>query len=125
MTGSGVPTSGFVYKLVSRAGDDGQMVSVAKKSADKVSVGGRKQPVRRLKDGVAQAEVIGIGAEPRHDADDRPLLVELWRDGERVHHDTLDDARARLRSALAELPASARQLSKADPVLETIYEELS
>ena len=124
VTGSGVPTSGFVYKLVSRAGDDGTMVSVAKKSADKVSVGGRKHAVRRLDaHGRAQAEVIGIGSAPRTDSDDRPLLVELVRDGERVHHDTLDAARARLQSALAELPAAARQLSKGDPVLDTIYEQ--
>src|SRR5699024_6943298 len=32
VTGSGAPTSGFVYKLVARADDDGEMVSVAKKS---------------------------------------------------------------------------------------------
>jgi nicotinate phosphoribosyltransferase len=124
VTGSGVPTSGFVYKLVSRADDDGQMVSVAKKSLDKVSVGGRKYALRRrTASGRAQAEVIGIGAEPGHDGDDRPLLVELVRDGERVHAETLDDARCRLRTALAELPPAATQLSKGDPVLDTVYEE--
>ena len=32
VTGSGAPTSGFVYKLVAREGSDGQMVGVAKKS---------------------------------------------------------------------------------------------
>ncbi|WP_457208151.1 nicotinate phosphoribosyltransferase, partial [Nocardioides sp. P5_C9_2] len=42
VTGSGHPTCGFVYKLVSRAGDDGRMVSVAKRSTDKASIGGRK-----------------------------------------------------------------------------------
>ncbi|WP_308199725.1 nicotinate phosphoribosyltransferase [Aeromicrobium wangtongii] len=125
VTGSGVPTSGFVYKLVSRADDDGQMVSVAKKSADKVSVGGRKYAMRRLgPTGRAQAEVIGIGSSPDHDANDRPLLVELVRDGKRVHTDSLEDARARLQASLAELPASARRLSKADPVLDTIYQEM-
>ena len=124
VTGSGVPTSGFVYKLVSRADDEGQMVSVAKKSLDKVSVGGRKYALRRrTSSGRAQAEVIGIGSEPQHDGDDRSLLVELVRDGERVLTETLDDARARLRTALAELPPAATQLSKGDPVLETVYEE--
>jgi nicotinate phosphoribosyltransferase len=124
VTGSGVPTSGFVYKLVSRAGDDGEMVSVAKKSQDKVSVGGRKHAVRRLDaSGRAQAEVLGIGEPPQHDGNDRPLLVELVRDGERVHDEPLDAARDRLRSALAELPATARALSKSDPVLDTIYEQ--
>lgn len=124
VTGSGVPTSGFVFKLVSRADDDGEMISVAKKSLDKVSRGGRKYALRRLsKAGRAQAEVIGIGTPPIDDGDDRPLLVELVRDGVRVHTETLDDARARLRSSLAELPLAAAQLSKGDPVLETVYKE--
>ncbi|MET0819403.1 MAG: nicotinate phosphoribosyltransferase [Aeromicrobium sp.] len=124
VTGSGVPTSGFVYKLVSRAGDDDEMVPVAKKSQDKVSVGGRKHALRRLDaSGRAQAEVLGIGAAPRHDGDDRPLLVELVRGGERVHDEPLEAARDRLQSALRELPAAARQLSKGDPVLDTIYEQ--
>src|ERR687890_506998 len=47
VTGSGHPTSGFVYKLVSREGPDGSMVDVAKKSTEKTSVGGRKHAVRR------------------------------------------------------------------------------
>ncbi|AWB91598.1 nicotinate phosphoribosyltransferase [Aeromicrobium chenweiae] len=124
VTGSGVPTSGFVYKLVSRADDDGRMVSVAKRSQDKVSVGGRKYALRRLgPNGRAQAEVIGVDGTPVHDENDRSLLVELVRDGKRIHHESLEDSRARLRSSLAELPASARQLSKSDPVLETVYEE--
>ena len=39
------------------------MVSVAKKSVDKISIGGRKYALRRLRrpTGVAEAEVIGIG----------------------------------------------------------------
>ena len=47
VTGSGHPTCGFVYKLVAREDDDGEMVDVAKKSKDKVSVGGRKFALRR------------------------------------------------------------------------------
>ncbi len=58
VTGSGHPTSGFVYKLVARAGDDSPdapLVAVAKKSTDKISVGGRKYALRRLDDhGVAE-----------------------------------------------------------------------
>lgn len=124
VTGSGVPTSGFVYKLVSRSDDDGDMVSVAKKSLDKISKGGRKYALRRRgPGGRAQAEIIGVGTRPHDDGDDRSLLVELVRDGKPVLVETLDDARARLRSSLAELPMAAAQLSKGDPVLETIYEE--
>ncbi|MCW2825251.1 MAG: nicotinate phosphoribosyltransferase [Aeromicrobium sp.] len=124
VTGSGVPTSGFVYKLVARAGDDGQMLPVAKKSKDKTSVGGRKYALRRRSaNGTATAEVIGIGEAPASDADDRSLLVELVRDGKRVHTESLEEARTRLRAALAELPATAMQLSRSDPALDTIYEE--
>ena len=53
VTGSGHPTCGFVYKLVARADTDepdAPLVSVAKKSIDKVSVGGRKYALRRLTD---------------------------------------------------------------------------
>lgn len=124
VTGSGVPTSGFVYKLVSRADDDGVMVPVAKKSVDKVSVGGRKYAMRRRsKAGRAQAEVIGIGSAPDNDGNDRSLLVELVRNGERVYTENLADSRLRLQASLAELPASSRQLSKSDPVLPTVFEE--
>src|SRR5215210_6692197 len=64
VTGSGHPTSGFVYKLVARSESDdpdAPLLPVAKKSADKISIGGRKHALRRLSaDGVAEAELIGI-----------------------------------------------------------------
>ena len=85
VTGSGHPTCGFVYKLVAREDTDGEIVGVAKKSKDKISIGGRKYALRRLStDGVAQAEVIGIGQPAENDGDDRALLVPLVRDGDVV-----------------------------------------
>ena len=124
VTGSGHPTCGFVYKLVAREGDDGVMVSVAKKSVDKISIGGRKFALRRLdEDGVAETEVIGIGTPPENDGNDRPLLVELVRDGEVVGREPLDDARARHAAARAELPWSAQQMSKGEPLIPTIHLE--
>ena len=70
------------------------MVSVAKKSTDKISIGGRKYALRRRSAaGVAEAEVIGIGEPPVDDGDDRPLLVRLVRAGEVVGRESLDDAR--------------------------------
>ncbi len=70
-----------------------------RRASDKISVGGRKSALRRRDaDGTAQAEVIGIDLDPVDDGDDRPLLVELVRDGARVHKETLDDARERLRA---------------------------
>ncbi|KQY58638.1 nicotinate phosphoribosyltransferase [Aeromicrobium sp. Root495] len=122
VTGSGAPTSGFVYKLVARADDDGTLVPVAKKSTSKLSVGGRKWALRRLgTDGVAQAELVGIGHSPEDDGDDRTLLVPLVEAGERVHHDTLDAARARHQAAMGELPAAAHKLSRGEPALATSY----
>ncbi|HWV27478.1 MAG TPA: nicotinate phosphoribosyltransferase [Aeromicrobium sp.] len=122
VTGSGVPTSGFVYKLVARADDSGTMIPVAKKSSDKVSVGGRKYALRRRTNGRAVAEVIGIGTPPADNGDDRPLLVELVRDGEVVHRPTNDEISAHHRSAMAELPPTASQLSPGGPVLDTVWQ---
>ncbi len=122
VTGSGHPTSGFVYKLVSRADEQGRMLPVAKKSKDKASVGGRKYALRRLSpEGVAQAEVVGIGAEPVDDGDDRSLLVPLVRDGEVVGRESLEAARQRHLASREELPLPARMLSKGQPVIPTVH----
>ena len=81
VTGSGHPTCEFVYKLVARAESDdvaAPMVAVAKKSVNKISVGGRKYALRRLSEqGTAQAEIIGLGVPLSSDGNDRPLLVQL------------------------------------------------
>ena len=96
VTGSGAPTAGLVYKLVAREGAGGELVGVAKRSHDKISIGGRKWALRRRgPDGVAQAEVIGIGHEPADDGDDRALLVPLVERGEVVGAEPLQAARAR------------------------------
>lgn len=122
VTGSGAPTAGLVYKLVARQAADGTMQPVAKKSADKTGLGGRKYALRRRSHGVAEAEVIGIGHPPRDDGDDRPLLVPLVKGGEVIGGERLDDARARHAASLAELPATARQLSRGEPVIPTLIE---
>jgi nicotinate phosphoribosyltransferase len=124
VTGSGHPTCGFVYKLVAREGEDGVMVSVAKLSKDKGSVGGRKFALRRRSPaGVAQAEVVGIGEPPVDDGDDRALLVPLVRDGRVVGRESLETARARHVMARAELPMAAQMMSRGEPVIETVHLE--
>lgn len=124
VTGSGAPTCGFVYKLVSRADSDGPdapLHPVAKRSANKGSIGGRKFALRRLDQrGVAEAEVIGVGAAPASDHNDRPLLVELVRGGEIVGREPLAAARARHLAARAELPIGAMKMSKGFPAIVTI-----
>jgi nicotinate phosphoribosyltransferase len=123
VTGSGAPTCGFVYKLVAREGSNGELVGVAKKSKDKISVGGRKYALRRLSaDGTAQAEVIGVGQPVQNDGDDRALLVPLVRDGTVVGRESLQTSRERHARSRSELPLVARQLSKGDPVIETRFE---
>ena len=123
VTGSGHPTCGFVYKLVAREGDDGELVSVAKRSLDKVSVGGRKYALRRRSPaGTAEAEVIGVGEAPADDGNDRSLLVPLVRAGEVVGRATLDEARARHRASLAELPRAVTMMSAGEPVIPTVFE---
>ena len=123
VVGSGHPTCGFVYKLVAREDDDGRLVGVAKKSQDKISVGGRKYALRRLSPaGVAETEVVGIGEPAENDGDDRVLLVPLVRDGEIVGREPLAEARARHLRSRAELPLRARQLSKGEPVIDTVHE---
>jgi nicotinate phosphoribosyltransferase len=123
VTGSGHPTCGFVYKLVAREDESGNIVGVAKKSKDKISIGGRKYALRRLSpDGTAQAEVIGIGHAVTNDGDDRALLVPLVTKGEVVGREPLEDARERHLRSRTELPLVARQLSKGEPVIETRFE---
>jgi nicotinate phosphoribosyltransferase len=126
VTGSGAPTAGLVYKLVTREDDAGHLVDVGKRSKDKESAGGRKWALRQLDArGQAEAEVIGIGEMPAADgnhlsAQARPLLVDLMRAGEIVADLTLETARTRYEQSLAELPPRARQLSRGEPVIRTI-----
>jgi len=127
VTGSGHPTCGFVYKLVARATSadpDAPLVSVAKKSSDKVSVGGRKWALRRRDgDGMAEAEIVGIGQRPVDDGDDRELLVPLVKQGEVVGRETLPAARDRHDAAMAELPVESRKLSRGEPAIPTDFLE--
>ena len=122
VTGSGHPTSGFVYKLVAHEDATGEMVSVAKKSKGKGSIGGRKYALRRRSHrGVAEAEVVGVGQAPENDGDDRPLLVPLVRQGEVVGREDLAAARQRHSDSRDELPLTARQLMRGEPVIPTLH----
>jgi nicotinate phosphoribosyltransferase len=126
VTGSGAPTAGMVYKLVARTDDSGAMVSVAKKSKDKQSVGGRKFALRRLNErGCAEAEVLGLGEAPADDGDDRALLVPLVENGQVVGRETctLEAARGRHEASRAELPAAAHRLQRGEPAIPTLFED--
>jgi nicotinate phosphoribosyltransferase len=130
VTGSGSPTAGMVYKLVARTGSDGEWVSVAKTSTAKVSVGGRKFPVRTLDHGVATSEVLHVESDP--DAppapveSGRPLLVPLVTNGvpDARYLGAAGTALAREHraKAIAEFPADAFRLARGEPVIRTVYD---
>jgi len=128
VTGSGAPTAGMVYKLVSRTDEDGEFVSVAKAAKNKASVGGRKYALRRLNErGTATAELVGIGHQPENDGNDRPLLVQLVKGGEVLPGwtgpEAVTRARERHAASLAEMPPAVNRLQRGEPVIPTIYEE--
>jgi len=125
VTGSGHPAAGFVYKLVAHRDSAGEWLSVAKRSAAKATVGGRKTPVRTLERGRAVAETIYIGQTPPADDTARPLQVQLITAGAAEPRylgpagTTL--AREQAAAALAELPADALRLSRGEPAIPTVY----
>jgi nicotinate phosphoribosyltransferase len=125
VTGSGAPTAALVYKLVARAAandDDSEMVPVAKRSVGKPGRGGRKWAVRHRDEyGVAQAERVSL-VPPDAGPLDRELLVPLVTAGEIVGRAGAEEARARHREALAELPPYALQLSRGYPAIPTVFE---
>ncbi|PJJ62359.1 nicotinate phosphoribosyltransferase [Compostimonas suwonensis] len=133
VTGSGAPTAGMVYKLVARRDDAGDWISVAKRSAAKATVGGRKTAVRRLTArGTALEEVVSVdttahgefapGAEV---AGARPLLVPLIVEGVIVDRYRGPEgtllAREHRESAISELPVEAFRLGRGEPVIPTVY----
>lgn len=123
-TGSGAPTAGFVYKLVSFEGSDGSWHSVAKKSSQKTNIGGRKHAVRRIDaTGTAIAEVIGSEVQVEKDANDRTLTVSLVEAGimnsEFVGIEATERAREHHKLAKAELPLQGLRLMRGDAAIAT------
>jgi nicotinate phosphoribosyltransferase len=128
VTGSGAPTAALVYKLVARAREDdgeGTLQPVAKRSVGKPGRGGRKWAFRQFdEDGVASAELItraDLGITGTGAVRQRALLRPLVRGGEIVGQEPLDAARERHRTALAELPVHALQLSRGYPAIPTVF----
>ena len=124
VTGSGAPTAGMVYKLVAREGPNGTLQPVAKRSDGKVGVGGRKWAGRRVgPDGLAVEELLSVGVSLAGRDDVRELQVPYVSRGETVNQETLTDARDRHAASLANLPVTARQLSRGEPVIPTRYQQ--
>ncbi|WP_083403234.1 nicotinate phosphoribosyltransferase [Curtobacterium sp. MCBA15_016] len=138
VSGSGHPAAGMVFKLVAHrdashrdashrdAADagaaDAGWVPVAKKSAEKATVGGRKQAGRRLRNGIATAEVVLTTGQVG--PDERPLLVPVVTNGEVdpafLGVQGVEAARAHHKMAKAELPADASRIGRGDPAIPTL-----
>ena len=131
VVGSGTPTMGMVYKLVAHKDDAGEWISVAKKSQDKASVGGRKSVKRRFSTrGRAVAEVVLVGDGPAGapegtdlGASAREILVPLVTAGEPLApylgEAGMEAARERHAKSVAELPRVAMSLTRGDPAIPT------
>jgi putative nicotinate phosphoribosyltransferase len=106
VTGSGHPTAGFVYKLVDVDGRP-----VAKKSADKGSVGGVKTPYR-LADGAEHYSLDGSVPEGA-----RAMQEQVVTAGVIVPRPTLDQSRDTAAATLRGLDPSDRLISDGTPRL--------
>jgi len=123
VTGSGAPTAEFVYKLVARSRTPGGALQpVSKSGGVKATVGAQKAAWRRREDARAHAEVLRAWGSEAPVGDVRALQVTVFADGEVRHDPDLDSIRAHHRSAIAELPASALDLSPGDPAIPTVHD---
>ncbi|WP_404433551.1 nicotinate phosphoribosyltransferase [Microbacterium lacus] len=131
VTGSGVPTSGMVFKLVARQDAAGSWISVAKASTDKGSKGGRKAAFRTLDRGTATSELIAVsdGFESVDGPDEHPRARALQTafvtagdiDTAFEGAGGVSAARAHHAHVREELPVRALALSRSDPAIPTVY----
>lgn len=126
VTGSGAPTASLVYKLTTRQDQHGNWVDVAKQAAGKTSRGGRKFAARRFEHGIAAAEVVVAGDEPRWDEHHRPLLTKVVDQGEidtqHVGASAVQRAADRHEQTVTELPPTARRLQDGEPAIPTEFQ---
>jgi len=103
------PELGLAYKLTAYGGR-----SRLKTSPGKPVLPGPKQVFRVEQEGCAVRDVV---ARQQEELPGRPLLEEVMRDGRRLAagRASLEEARLRSASALAELPPRVRALEPADP----------
>lgn len=125
VTGSGHPTCGMVYKMVSRADSDAPDAPqhpVKKRSKNKNTIGGQKYAMREIgPDGKATAEVIGVNVTPRPDSNDRMVMADLVRGGQIIGNEPLSAARERHEQARSELPKAGLKISRAEQAIPTVF----
>jgi nicotinate phosphoribosyltransferase len=116
VTGSGHPTVGFVYKLVSHK-QGNTWVDVAKKSKNKTSRGGKKIAYREIKDGFAVAEHIGKKTGRKL----QKILFDVTPDPTLVGPQGVQLAKQHHLMARAELRPDALRLSKGLAAIPTVF----
>lgn len=120
VTGGDHPAQGFVFKLVERENLSGEMEAVAKKSAQKATVGGSKRAYRVCgAEGEACAELVladNQDGQPAQAPGSRPLLTRIVENGKildsRGQWERIEAARSVHERALDEL-------ALADPHIRT------
>ena len=120
--GSGAPTAEMVYKLVAIDRGNG-FESVAKRSAAKATVGGRKHAYRTLTDdGFASDEKVIVRSDAAIDASppaqSRSLLLPIWH-GRLLRPAGAQQARAWRNAAVSELRPLARTLRATQTAIPT------
>lgn len=120
-TGSGAPTAGFVYKLVSFETEDGSWNSLAKTSESKTNRGGRKLASRKLDaSGVAVAELISAVEQSG-----RELIKPIMENGSAnqkylgVAGTAL--AREHHKLSMSELPIEGLRLTRGETAIPTKF----
>lgn len=125
VTGSGVPTAGFVYKLVAHQDEADNWVSVSKRSTNKTNMGGRKQALRQIENGKATRELLAAGHEIAIRSNTRELQVPLISEGivdeSFIGSEAVSKARLAHAQAIRELPAQAHRLQRGDAALQTEF----
>lgn len=123
VTGSGVPTAGFVYKLVAHKNETGDWVSVSKRSANKTNPGGRKQAQRLLENGIAAKEL--LSSKLVESKNTRELLIPLVEQGniksEFIGANSVELARRQHALSMKELPVQANRLQRGESAIPTEF----
>ena len=104
---TGTPING-VYKLVEIDG-----IPTMKQASNKASYPGRKQIFRRMVNGLVESDRMGLICEDG--MGEQPLLQLVFKDGERVWSESLEQIRDRTAISVASLPPNVRQLDTPTP----------
>lgn len=118
VTGSGHPTAGMVYKLVSIEDDNGNMRSVAKKASGKASLGGKKEVWRKL-DSQGTVEYETVFPEGEHTLTEEgyvPVLVTFINKGDVLPLKSLQEIRAFHEQTMATLSPEQKSIQAGDPI---------